>query len=436
MNYKNIVEKLKHLKNNPELLKIVGNTGWLFFDRILRMGMGLLIGVWVARYLGVEQFGIFNYALAFVILFISISTLGLPSLVVRTITENPEDKDTILGTTFWLQIGGGIASLIISVLTIFLLKPDDYLTIYLVAILGSMGIFRAFETIDLWFQSQVRSKYTVLAKNTAFIIAGILKIILIYLNASLIAFAWATLAEFIIAGIGLIIVYESQGYSLKLWRWSLSLAKKLLKESWPLILSGLTVMIYMKMDQIMLGFMIDANAVGLYSSATKISEAWYFIPTAIVSSVSPSIYQAKKDGDEALYYEKITKVLKFLNIVAISISIPMTILSKPLILLLFGQEFSPAGTILAIHIWTSVFVFMGQGTFPWFIAEGLNDLSFRRTFLGAISNVILNLLLIPLYAGIGAAIATIISQAIASFLSNATHPKTRKIFKVQLRSMF
>ncbi|MGI0480111.1 flippase [Geminocystis sp. CENA526] len=436
MNYKNIVEKLTHLKNNPELLKIVGNTGWLFFDRILRMGIGLLIGVWVARYLGVEQFGIFNYALAFVILFISISTLGLPSLVVRTITENPEDKDTILGTTFLLQIGGGIASLIISVLTIFLLKPDDYLTIYLVAILGSMGIFRAFETIDLWFQSQVRSKYTVLAKNTAFIMVGMLKIILIYLNAPLIAFAWATLAEFIIAGIGLIIVYECQGYSLKLWRWSFSLAKKLLKESWPLILSGLTVMIYMKMDQIMLGFMIDANAVGLYSSATKISEAWYFIPTAIVSSVSPGIYQAKKDGDEALYYQKITKVLRFLNIVAISISIPMTILSKPLILLLFGQEFSPAGTILAIHIWTSVFVFMGQGTFPWFIAEGLNDLSFRRTFLGAISNVILNLILIPLYAGIGAAIATIISQAIASFLSNATHPKTRKIFKVQLRSMF
>ncbi|MGY6530559.1 MAG: flippase [Cyanobacterium sp.] len=436
MNHKIIAQKLKLLKNNPELFKILGNTGWLFADRILRMGLGLFVGVWIARYLGVEQYGIFNYALAFVILFVSISTLGLPSIVVRTITESPEEKETILGTTFLLQLGGGTLSLIISVVIIAILQPNDPLMTSLVAIFGSMGIFRAFETIDIWFQSQVQSKYTVLAKNTAFILVSIAKIILIRLNASLIAFAWASLAEFILAAIGLVIVYQYQGYSLKLWGWSLSLAKKLLKESWPVVLSGLTVMVYMKMDQIMLGSMIDANAVGLYSSATKISEAWYFIPTAIVSSVSPSIYQAKKDGDESLYYQKISKLLRILNIIAISIALPMTLLSQPLMSLLFGQEFIEAGTILAIHIWTSLFVFMGQGTFPWFIAEGLNNLSFRRTFLGAISNILLNLLLIPLYAGVGAAIATIISQAIASFLSNATHPKTRKIFKIQLKSLF
>lgn len=431
-----ISKKINHLKNHTEFRKILGNTSWLFADRILRMGIGLFVMIWVARYLGVEQYGTLNYASAFVALFSTISTLGLPSLVIRTITESLEDKDKILGTTFWLQLGGGIVTLILTVVTIFLVKPNDTLMISLVVILGSMGIFKSFDTIDLWFQSQVQSKYTVLAKNTAFIIFAIVKVILINLKAPLIAFAWATLAEFIIGAIGLVIAYQYQGYSFKLWRWSLSLAQKLLKESWPLILSGLTIMIYMKIDQIMLGSMIDVTAVGLYSSATRISEVWYFIPTAIASSVAPSIYQAKKDGNDSRYYQIIVKLLKILNLVAISIALPMTFLSKPLILLLYGQEFIEAGTILAIHIWASLFVFMGVASSPWFIAEGLTDLSFRRTFLGAITNVVLNLILIPVYGGVGAAIATVISQAIASFISNATHPKTKKIFHKQIKSLF
>lgn len=430
-----LTQKLSYLRNSPDLLKMTINTGWLFGDRILRMGIGLFVMVWVARYLGVEQYGTLNYASAFAALFGTISTLGLPNLVIRTITESPENRDKILGTTFWLQLGGGIITLILTVLTIFLVKPDDTLTIFLVAILGSAGIFKSFDTIDLWFQSQVQSKYTVLAKNTAFIILALVKVILINFNAPLIAFAWTTLAELIVGAIGLIIAYQYQGYSLKLWRWSLSLGKKLLKESWPLILSGITIMIYLKVDQIMIGLMINTAAVGLYSSATSVSEVWYFIPTAIVSSVAPSIYKAKKDGNDLLYYQKITKLLKILNIIAISIALPMTFLSKPLILLLYGQEFIEAGTILAIHIWASLFVFMGVATSPWFISEGLTNLSFRRTLLGAFTNVLLNFILIPLYAGIGAAVATVISYGIGSVLANAINAKTYKIFTLQLKSI-
>ena len=155
------------------------------------------------------------------------------------------------------------------------------LTMSLVGLLASAGIFRAFETIDLWFQSQLQSKYTVLAKNTAFLVISIAKVILINVRAPLLAFAWATLAEVLIGALSLIVFYKIQGGALRLWRWSLPLAKSLLKESWPLILSGFSIVIYMKIDQIMLGKMIGPRALGLYSSATRISEVWYFIPTAI-----------------------------------------------------------------------------------------------------------------------------------------------------------
>jgi polysaccharide transporter, PST family len=425
----------RQLADRPGLRRIVVNTGWLFADRILRMGVGLMVGVWVARYLGVEQFGLFSYVAAFVALFSTLSTLGLPSLVIRSITHEPEQRATILGTTFWLQLAGGIITLFAAIGTMFILRHDDYRMLSLVAILASAAIFQAFETIDLWFQSQVQSKYTVFAKNTAFLIMAIVKVVLIQRHAPLLAFAGATLAEAAIGAIGLIIFYRFQGNSLLAWRWSLPLAKRLLRESWPLILSGFTIMIYMKVDQIMLGQMIGDQAVGIYSAATRISEVWYFIPTAIAASVAPGIYAAKQALDQSLYYRRIEQSLQVLSLIAILIAVPMTFASGRIVTGLFGPEYAAAGPILAIHIWAAWFVFTGVGTSSWFIAEGLIHLSFRRTLMGALINIGLNFLLIPAYEGVGAAIATVIAQAIASFFSNASHPQSRQIFWIQLRSL-
>jgi PST family polysaccharide transporter len=429
-----IKKKLSLLKSSDRFRGIIANTGWLFADRILRMGVGLFVGVWVARYLGVQQFGVFNYATAFVALFSTLSTLGLDAIVVRSIVREPEKRLQILGTTFWLKLIGGIAALVLAVSSIVVLRHDDQLTISLVAILASVGIFQAFDTIDLWFQSQVQSKYTVIAKNTAFVITALVKVILISIHAPLIAFAWTALGEVGLGAIGLIISYRVRGYSPWLWPWSSPLAKTLLKESWPLILSGLTVMIYMRIDQIMLGQMVGDKAVGLYSAATRISEVWYFIPVAIASSVTPTIYAAKQVSED-LYYQRIEQFLRLLSWLSIVVAVPMFFLSGTIITVLFGKSYEEAASILAIHIWASLFVFMGVGTSSWFIAESLTQFALRRTIIGAFINVFLNIFLIPSYGVAGAAIATVISQAFAAFFSNATHPKTRKLFYLQIKCL-
>ena len=426
---------LKKFQTQKEFKGVVTNIGWLFADRILRMGVGLVVSVWVARYLGVEQFGTFNYAAAFVALFSTCASLGLPSLIIREIANEPEKKEQILGTTFWLQLLGGIATLLLAITTISILRHDDPVTIGLVSILASVSIFQAFDTIDLWFQSQVNSKYTVLAKNAAFLVVTLFKILLINIHAPLLSFAWATLAEAAIGSVGLIYCYKLQGYFISMWKWDFHVAKKLLRESYPLIFSGMAVVIYMKIDQIMLGEMIGSQSVGIYSAATRISEIWYFIPTAIASSISPAIFSAKKEGDEILYYRRIQQLLRLLSKIAIIIAVPMSFLSGDVVTILFGSEYSAAGPILAIHIWAAVFVFMGVGTSSWFIAEGLTYLTFRRSLIGAAINIILNFVLIPMYGGIGAAIATVISQAFASFISNAFNLKSRKIFLIQLKSL-
>ncbi|MEH2197703.1 flippase [Nostoc sp.] len=428
------IPSLSKFTSRSGLRAIIANTGWLFADRILRMGASLVVGVWVARYLGVQQYGLFNYTLAFVSLFSPIFTLGLDDVVIRHIIRQSTNREEILGTTFWLKLLGGTASVLFAVSTMFFLGEHETLKISLVAILGMAGIFRATDTIDLWFQSQVQSKYSVIARNIAFLLNTVIKIVLILTKASLLAFAWVTLAEFAMSAIGLLIVYQFKGYSFWLWRWSLSAAKTLLKESLPLIFSGFAIMIFMRIDQVMLGQMIGNSEVGIYSAAVRVSEIWYFIPGAIVSSVAPSIYAAKEKS-ESLYYQRIGQLLSLMTCISLGIALPMTFLSEKIIIVMFGSGYAEAGPILSVHIWTSLFVFMGLATSPWFIAEGLNHVSLGKTLFGAILNIILNLFLIPKYGGLGAASATIISQAAATFICNAFDSRTQKIFKIQVRSL-
>jgi polysaccharide transporter, PST family len=428
------LQNLSLLKNNAGLAKILSNISWLFADRILRMGFGLVVGVWIARYLGVQQFGILNYATAFVAIFNPIATLGLDAVVVRRLVADPTQKQQILGTSFWMRFIAGWLTWLVTVIGIYLLRHDDATTIMTVIILGAASVFQSVDTIDLWFQSQVQSKYTVVAKNVAFIIATSIKVALITIQAPLVAFVSIILLEGIMGAVGLLIVYKKQGHLTRLWQWSRSLAQNLLRESLPLILSGLTIMIYMRIDQIMLGQMINDKAVGVYSAATRISEVWYFIPMTISSSVMPSIFKAKEISEE-LYYQRIGKLNRVLVWLAITVAIVMTFAAKPLIIMLFGDSYIESGTVLAVHIWASVFVFTGVATGGWFVAENLAYLSLYRTLAGAVVNVLLNIFLIPIYGGLGAAVATVIAQAVASFFSNAINPKTWKLFKIQVKSL-
>ncbi len=433
---KYLPNSIRHrLEGRQNLQNIISNTGWLFADRILRMIVGMFVGVWLARYLGPEQFGLYSYALAFVALFGAFATLGLDGIVVRDIVRDPSCKDETLGTAFVLKLIGGTLTLLLTIGAISLLRSHDSLTRWLVGITAAGIIFQAFDTIDFWFQSQVQSKYAVYAKNIAFFLITLLKIALILFNAQLIAFAWAGLTEIVIASVGLLMVYRIKGHHIKAWRNSLTRAKSLLKDSWPLILASFSVVIYMKIDQVMLGELVGNETVGIYAAATKISEVWYFIPTAIISSVLPSIIKARSI-DKGLYYLRLQRLFSLMTAIAVAIAIPMTFLSKTVVLLLFGKSFETAGPILTIHIWATLFVFWGVAQSPWDLAENLTRLSLMRTVIGAVINVVLNFILIPPYSAVGAAIATVISYAFSAYILNAFNAKTRPIFFCQTKSVF
>jgi polysaccharide transporter, PST family len=233
----------------------------------------------------------------------------------------------------------------------------------------------------------------------------------------------------------LLILFKVKDNSINLLHWDSALAKKLIKKGFPLILSSLSVMIYMRIDQLMLGEMIGEKAVGIYSAATRISEVWYFIPIAITTSISPSIYAAKNNGTREIYDKRIKQFIQLMILMAIMIAIPMTFLSDSIVVQMFGNEYIDSGQILSIHIWAGVFVFMGVASSPWFIAEKITHLALYKTLLGALTNIILNFILIPSYQGLGAAIATVISYSVSDLFSNLLHPKTRELLMIQVKSV-
>lgn len=421
------------LERNENLRAAVANTGWLFADKIVRILVGLLVVIWIARYLGPQQFGLYNYALALVALFGVAASLGLDGVVVRELVREPHTRDDLLGTSLALRLIAALTTVALCILAINILRPNDTPAHWIVAVIAVGTIFQAFDVIDLWFQSQVKSKYTVLAKNTAFILASASKIILVVAQAPLIAYAWVTMLEAAIGSAGLVIAYMSKNGRLTEWRFRIQKGAYLLKESWPLMLSGIAIMTYMKIDQVMLATMLDDRAVGIYSAAAQISEVWYFIPMAITASVTRSLVEAKM-SNEGLYHHRIERLFRLMGIIAASITIPMTFAADIMVHILFGADYADAGPVLAVHIWSTLFVFIGVAQGPWTLNEGLMKLALIRTALGAIANVAMNILLIPAYGPLGAALATVISYALSAVALNAIDARTRKIFIMQLNA--
>lgn len=411
-------DKLKAVdqKLSPGFKKIISSIGWLSAERLLRMVLSFVIGIYVIRYLGPVSFGKLSYSTSFVFLFLAITKLGLDQIVIRNLVNEKESTSEILGTSFLLKLIGCITAFLITIIAIFPYSNDVQIRQMTIIISFSM-IFTCFDILDLWFQSQVLSKSIAIVRSIQFLISSLAKLTFIWFKFPLVAFAYVFVADTLIRAIGMSWVYwQHNRHHFVRWKISKFLAIDLLKNSWPLILSGVMVTIYMSIDQVMLGNMSTIKEVGNYSAAVKFSQVWYFIPTVICASVYPAIIQAKQKS-KAEYYLKMQQLYDFLALISLSIAIVVSFSSNFILDNLLGAEYSDSGRILTLHIWSGIFIFLGVARGNWLVIENKTGLSLVTQLLGAITNVGLNLWLIPKSGAIGAAVATLISYAVSSYLS-------------------
>ena len=409
------------------------NTSWLFGQRVLKLVISFVVNIYVIRYLGPREFGLFSYAVSFVGLFTAISALGLDNIIVRELVNEPDKKNRILGSTFYLKLFGAVLSILFISLTLLFISGEE-LTSVLILIISISALFQTTNVIDFYFQAKVQVKYSAIVQTISLIISSILKFILILIHAPLIYFAVVFTLEFLFIGIGFVIAYKLKELSIFSWKFDKSMAINLLRDSWPLILSGLVIAIYMRIDQVMIKNMLSDAEVGYYAAAVKLSEAWYFIPMAICSSLFPSIINAKKMS-KILYMSRLQKLYDILTWLAMAIAVPVTLFSTLIVSLLFGHEYIASAPVLTIYIWAGIPVSLGVASGQYLVNENLTKISFYRTLVGMIVNVILNFIFIPIYGIIGSAFATLISYSIATF-SIGFSKKTYEQLIMMMKSLF
>lgn len=431
---------LKQLKSaiqdrlHPDQLKIIKNIGWLASERIFRLAVSFLTMAWTARYLGVDQFGSLNYAISFVYMFAPLLQLASDQIIFRDLIQYPEKKEEILGTAFSIQFITGVIIFCLSTAAILIFQRSDPLICKLVIILATGSSLGSFGVIESWFNSLLEFKYPIWVRNSVFSLATLLRIVLLSIKAPIEYFAWLVVAESLLNAIGFTIIFRVTGYNILAWHSNWQYAKQLMRISFPLIFSTLAIAVYMSIDKLMLGQLASPQAVGTYSAAVKLSELWPFASTMLVKAVTPSIIASKNVSEES-YYRKLQNLCNLQAILVYCVAIPMTFLATPFVVLVFGAAYSAAGIVLSIHIWSTMFMFLGYVKEIWVMTERKTWFAFYFTIVGAVMNVLLNFVLIPPYKEVGAAIATVISYCVADYVMCFVYPPVRRFGWMMTQAM-
>jgi len=402
---------------------VAANAGWLMVERIVRGVVALTVTAAAARHLGPAGFGTVSLALSFVLLFSTFWTLGLSGIVVRELVQRVDQTNETLGTVFGLRLISGIAGVGVILVAAYLLGLDSQ-TIAAIAVIAVATLAFSLDGIDFWLQSQLLGGWTVFTRVAGVLASATATVVLIVTDGPLIAFAAAIGLEYPVTGLALLFAYLRLGRRFRSWRFSFSLVGTFLSMSWPLIISGALYSINMKVDQLMLGTLVGTNAVGTYAAAARLSEVWYFVPTIIAGSAFPALLRVRAE-DPVRYRRRMQQLYDVMTAISLPLAVVVAILSPWIIFLIYGEAYAASANVLAIHIFAGPFVFLGAALSKWLIAENHLMFSMIRHGLGAFANVALNLFLIPRAGPIGAAIATLVSYAVAGVLATWVYPPTR-----------
>ena len=405
---------IKKIINKFKKSKIVKNSLWMISATVIQMILSLFVNIVVARYLGTTNYGILNYGLSFINFFMGICTLGLNSIVIKYLVNEKNNQGEIIGTCIIMRIISSIISIIMIIILVILLKGNDKIIIITTLLQSLSLVFESFTVINLWYQYKLQSKYTALITFIACIVMAIYKVILVVLKKNVIWFAFSHCVSSIIVAILLYIIYKKQrGPKFSFSKFK---GKELLKQSYHFILSSLMVAIYAQTDKIMIGSMIDdISAVGLYAVSTTIVSLWSFLPSAIINSFQPVILEYKKTSINN-YKLKLKELYSIIIWLSILYTLFIFFCGKYLVLLLYGNDFLGGVDSLKIAIFGVTFSYIGCVREVWLVCEGKQKYAKWFSFIGAVLNIILNLILIPKYGIIGAAIATMITQIVIAII--------------------
>ncbi len=420
----------KYIKN-----KYASNTLWMLVGKAFEMMLTMVIGILVARYMTEADYGIYNYALSIATIFAVLSNLGLANIVTKDLVNKASDDGLILGSAVFLKLIGAAVAVISALLFAYLLGNSK--TNLLFILIATIPILiKSVDVVSFYFDAKVLSKYNVFAKTGSIVASNMLKLAAVIFHLDII---WIYFSLIIDASVFVTLLYFSyQRFgqtTFKHWKRSTEIAQSLFKQSWPLMFTSIIYVFYLKIDQVMIKDLLNASELGHYSAAVKLSSAWYNIPWLITGSIFPALLNALKKNNK-LFSERFSLLCQGLYLMALAAVLPISLMADWLIDFLYGGKYNQAGLILQIHIWSSIFVFIGYAGSKWLIAKNLQTIALINMSLGAIVNILLNWLLIPKMGISGAAYVTLISQALTFLIMPFFFSASRELFYLQISAFF
>jgi PST family polysaccharide transporter len=418
----------------PQAERTVSRVAWIIGEQVIRLGMGLLIGVWMARLLGPQDFGRLNYAMSVAAILGIAATLGFNRVLVREMVACRDDRPKVralLESAIAMRLVAGVV-LNMAGAALSLLMPDE--SADLRAILTLSLLFNAFDCIDLYYQAKLGTTHVVKARLAAFTAVSIVRLLFLIVGASVQIFAALYLLEAVLSALVILRCLRQDEANFSFAHARLSLGLGLLKESWPEVIAGFSGLLFMRMDQVMLQHLSGPDSVGYFAAAARFSELWYFIPSGIVAATYPGIL-ACKDGSEADYLKRLRRLMARLVALSYVAILMATCFGDVAVGLVYGERYRQAAGILVIHIWCGTFVVLAMVSGMWIMAEKLVLRNMVRNVFGALLNLLLNWFLIPRYGAIGAAYATLLAFVFAYFVYDFIDPRMRKMAWMKVQSM-
>jgi O-antigen/teichoic acid export membrane protein len=412
----------------------LGNFGWMLLDRLLRLGVSLFVGTWVARYLGPSDYGTLNYGVAVNAILGMIPTLGLESLLRRELARHPEQEGVLVGTTFGLKLGAGFATCLLTVAGAWLLEPQATLR-FVIAMSSLTHLLHAAIVFDVRFQARLQSKWNFLAQNTAFILATLARIGLILSHAGLEMFVVLIVLEPPLAALLQYLAYRQTGGRLAGWRWDGRVARQLLRESWPLAFAFIAAALYQRVDQLLVVQLSGVAESGRYAAATRILELMTFVPVALVTSFAPALAREFAAGPAGHFAGRARRLCRLTALLSLALAAGTALAAGVMVRLLFGPAYAETQGFILVLSLAFPAIALGAARDQILIAEGLTGMQLRATLVGVGLNLALNFLLIPRWGGLGAAATAVATRWLAEVGFCFLSPRTRRIGVWQLRGL-
>jgi PST family polysaccharide transporter len=412
----------------------ITSISWLIGGKGSQIICALAVGGWVARYLGPDQFGVLSYCLAFVSLFGAIAGMGLDQLIIKHLASARFEPGKLMGSSFCIRLWASALLTAIALAISYFVQGDGPVVMLMIGMMCAGLLFQSADVIDLWYQSSLRSRQIVIPNQISVVISSIYEVLLVGCKAGVVFFAASVPAKAVIKAVVSFRFYSKDPSRPGAWRCDPDCLKTLLVEGWPLVITSLSIIIYARIDQVMIEAMAGPAEVGIYSAAARVMEQWCYVPIAVVQTLYPTLIRLR-EASERDYRRLIYLTFCGLTLICFAMSFLTVFFAGPGIRLLYGPEYSESAQVLAMLMWSSLFVSLGLVRSRWLMIEGEGKFLMTASILGAISNVGLNYWLIPIHGALGAAAATLISYGLASVVTGAVSRRVRPIFWLQIRAI-